>query len=149
VLALREATLADAALLRGWRNDPTTREASRHTAEVSEQEHAEWLERVLDDPNRLLLVAEEAGRPVGQLRLDREDDRWEISVSLDEQARGRGLGTALIDAGVEQLAGRGGKFVEAWVRTGNEVSVRSFRRAGFEAAPELGGAEFTVLTREL
>ena len=83
---LRPATVADAVLLRIWRNDPATRAASRHSGGVEAEEHAAWLDRTLADPDRLLLVAELGGAPVGQVRLDRDGECWEISVSLAPEA---------------------------------------------------------------
>jgi RimJ/RimL family protein N-acetyltransferase len=147
-LTLRPATSSDASLLRAWRNEPATRAASRNTAEVGEAEHRAWLARVLADPRRMLFVAERGGDPIGQVRLDAAGEGWEISVSLAPEARGAGLGSALIERGVEQLraAGREGP-VEAWVRADNAPSLRAFRRAGFVDEPARRDAEFTVLVR--
>jgi RimJ/RimL family protein N-acetyltransferase len=149
LLRLRAATLADAALLMTWRNDPATRAASRNTAEVDEEEHAAWLARTLADPYRLLLVAELEGTPVGQVRLEWGGERWEISVSLAAEARGRGLSIPLIEGGVEWVEDEGGGWVEAWVRPENARSRAAFERAGFLEEPERADQEFLVLTRRV
>jgi RimJ/RimL family protein N-acetyltransferase len=137
-LTLRQATVADADLLRAWRNDPGTLAASWEREPVEPAGHVRWLSGVLADPNRHLLVAEEGARPVGQVRFDGGDDgAWLISVAIAPEERGRGLGSELIRAGVAWLCERdGGARVLAQVRTGNEQSLRAFDRAGFERTRE-------------
>jgi RimJ/RimL family protein N-acetyltransferase len=150
VLKLRPAAQSDAALLRAWRNDPVTRAASRNTDAVGEAEHEVWLARTLADPGQRLLVAEADGRPAGQVRLERGADSWEISVALAPERRGTGLGAALIQAGVEQLAAEGTEGqMEAWIRVGNEPSMRAFERAGFSEDPGRSNDEYRLLTRAI
>jgi RimJ/RimL family protein N-acetyltransferase len=149
-LTLRPATAADAPLLREWRNEPATRAASRNTGEVGEAEHVAWLESAMADPDWRLFVAERDERPVGQVRFYRSGDTWEISVSLAPELRGGGLGAAVIDAGVERLRADGAEgTVEAWVRTGNQPSLRAFENGGFVERPERASPEFRVLTLTL
>jgi L-amino acid N-acyltransferase YncA len=149
-VTLRPALSSDAALLRTWRNDPATRAASRNTGEVTEAEHAAWLETVLSDGDQRLFVAEREGRTLGQVRFQREGGAWEISITVAPESRGAGLGAALIDAGLAELRAEGADgTVEAWVRVGNDASLCAFRRAGFSAEPARSDAEFALLTRAL
>jgi RimJ/RimL family protein N-acetyltransferase len=145
-LRVRPATELDAERLLSWRNDPETRAASRSTAEVSPEEHREWLDGVLDDPDRQLLIAEIGSRPVGQVRFDRTRGyRFEISVSLESGLRGRGLGGELIETGCEWLWRRtNATEVEALVRGGNESSLRAFAAVGFRPSGD-GGEGFVRL----
>ncbi len=133
-LALRPASESDAEQLRSWRNDPETRAASRGTAEVGAEEHTAWLAAVLEDPDRQLLICELDGEPVGQVRFDRlAEHRYEISIALATEARGRGLSSCLIALAVEKLRESSpGTEVEAHVREGNARSLAAFRRAGFQ-----------------
>jgi RimJ/RimL family protein N-acetyltransferase len=146
-LCLRPASPADAELLRAWRNDPEARAASRHPAEVTPEGHAAWLAGVLADPDRLLLVAELAGEPVGQVRFDRlAEGRYEISVALAVEARGRGLSSGLISLAVGRLRESvPGAVVEAHVRRENARSLAAFRRAGFGPPGEADADGFLVL----
>jgi RimJ/RimL family protein N-acetyltransferase len=132
---IRAATRADSDLLLAWRNDPGTRAASRGQESVAAAGHERWLEDVLADDDRALLVGERRGEPVGQLRFDRVDAlRWEISVTVAPEARGRGIGRALIEAGIDWLWSTEpcARVVEAWVRRGNDRSLRAFAACGFE-----------------
>ncbi|MDB5888528.1 MAG: GCN5-like N-acetyltransferase, partial [Rhodocyclales bacterium] len=56
-IVLRPATLQDAALLLDWRNDPLTRLSSHSADEIPLDEHLAWLNRILGDPLRQLLIA--------------------------------------------------------------------------------------------
>jgi RimJ/RimL family protein N-acetyltransferase len=146
-LDLRPATPDDAGLLRRWRNDPTTRAASRHTGEISPEEHVLWLERVLDDPDRHLLIAELDSKPAGQVRFDSlGSGDYKISVSIDPAVRGAGLSVELVRAGLDWLWRRAADAsrVIAEVRRGNDRSIRTFEAAGFlPSAPDSG--EFVLL----
>jgi spore coat polysaccharide biosynthesis predicted glycosyltransferase SpsG/RimJ/RimL family protein N-acetyltransferase len=138
-LEARPATASDAELLRGWRNDPSVRSASRSTEEITAQAHVAWLTGVLEDDARVLLVVEQDGKPLGTVRFDRLHERlWEVSITLAPDARGRGLAHGVLAAA--ETAWRrqvgDGPAVLACVRPANASSARLFLRAGYRPAPE-------------
>jgi len=114
---------------------------------VSEDEHAAWLEGVLADPDRQLLVCELDDAPIGQVRFDRlKEGRFEISVSLAGEARGRGLSSRLIALAVSYLRESSpDAVVEAHVRPGNHRSLAAFQAAGFRQASESAQGGFLIL----
>lgn len=132
-LTLRGATEGDRDRLLAWRNDPDTRAASRHTEVVLAEAHSAWLQGVLADPDRQLLIAELDGVAVGQVRFDRvRGYRHEISASLDPAARGKGIGALLIAGACEWLwLATNASVVVAFVRDDNDASSRAFEWAGF------------------
>jgi RimJ/RimL family protein N-acetyltransferase len=146
-LTLRAASAADAGRLREWRNDPEVRAASRNTAEVGAAEHDAWLAAALADPYVELLICELGGEPVGQVRFDRRGERrYEISVALAAEARGRGLSAPLIALALERRReSLPDAEVEAHVRAENARSLAAFRRAGFRPAGEAGEEGFVVM----
>jgi RimJ/RimL family protein N-acetyltransferase len=112
-----------------------TRAAGLHPRRISRDEHERWLAARIDSPASRVLIAEEAGRPVGQFRLERDEDgQVEIGILTAPEARGRGVGRRLLRAGIAwaradaALAPAG--FV-ALVRPENEPSLALFRGAGF------------------
>lgn len=127
-LAVRLATAGDSALLLAWRNDSETRAWSHNTDLVAPDEHEAWLARVLADPDRRLSIAELEGRPVGTVRFDRDDDHWEVSITVAPAARGRGLAVPILLAAENSL---GTAHLRACVRRDNAASVALFRRAGY------------------
>lgn len=131
-MRLREATPRDSALLLGWRNDPDVRAASRSRRRIGSAEHERWLRGVIRDPLRHLLIAEEGGEPVGQLRLDRIGEGvFEVSISVRSESRG-GTGGRLLREGIRYARKLGASGLEAVVRNGNERSLRLFQSQGFE-----------------
>lgn len=136
-LLLRPATAADADLLLEWRNDPTTRAASFSSAEVPRADHIRWLERKLVDPDCALLIVEEGGEPVGQVRLERHGETAEVHIALAPEARGRSVGRRALRAAVaEAPALLGVRRVRARVKRENEGSRSAFAAAGFRVAAD-------------
>ncbi|WP_051470947.1 bifunctional UDP-2,4-diacetamido-2,4,6-trideoxy-beta-L-altropyranose hydrolase/GNAT family N-acetyltransferase [Patulibacter minatonensis] len=138
VLRQRPATEDDAALLLRWRNDPAVRAVSVTSDPIAPDEHRGWLRRVLADPDRTLLVVERAGVPVATVRFDRDPAAGdaEISVTVDPQARGGGLGRRVLRESTErELASRPGlRRVRALVHADNTASLRAFEAAGYGPA---------------
>ncbi len=72
---------------------------------------------------------------VGQIRYDITDDTAVVSLSLAREARGRGLGPALIWRGSERcFADSSVKLIRAYVKPDNKASIRAFSKAGFTDA---------------
>ncbi|SFN16515.1 Spore coat polysaccharide biosynthesis protein SpsG, predicted glycosyltransferase [Pseudonocardia ammonioxydans] len=133
VLHARPATLDDAELLLGWRNDPETRRWSRSTDEIDPDTHRRWLAGSLDRVDRSLLVVADLDGPVGTVRWDRECSGWEVSITVAPERRGGGLAVPLLRAGEEALRTRTGTGtpVIAVVHADNAASARLFARAGY------------------
>lgn len=128
-LTVRPAKQEDAQMMFDWRGDPTTRAVSRETDELVWSEHLAWLNRVLKDPARPLMVGEIGGRPVGVIRFDfSEDTRAEVSLYLDPALHGLGLGTHLLLAGE---AAAGPAVIDATVLRDNRASQRLFEACGY------------------
>lgn len=131
-IGLRSATIRDADLLLQWRNDPITRESSRNSNMVGEEEHVSWLRSVLEDPRRKLFIAEEAGLAVGTVRADWHNDLVELSWTVSAEARGRGVGKRMVKLLAEQISGP----VCAEVKPGNMASVKIAEYAGMKLKEE-------------
>jgi RimJ/RimL family protein N-acetyltransferase len=140
-LALRRAGPADEELLLSWRNDAATRAASFSQEPIDPATHHAWLERALADPDTLVLIAEEEGRPVAQVRVNRTAAGiGEIHVVVAPEARGRGVARSTLVAGTaEAAAALEVREVLARVKPGNPASLRAFRSAGFGEQRERGG----------
>ncbi|MEA2195329.1 MAG: hypothetical protein QOG42_1763, partial [Solirubrobacteraceae bacterium] len=129
----RPATHADAADLLAWRNDPATRAASLTQHEISRDEHAAWLDGVLRDRDRSLLVVQRAGSAIAGVRFDRRGDEAEISVQVAPDRQAAGAGTQAIREATElQLAAHPALArIIATVNRRNSRSRRAFERAGY------------------
>jgi predicted dehydrogenase/RimJ/RimL family protein N-acetyltransferase len=135
-VTLRAVRLQDADRLLAWRNDPETRRWSRSSHEITPEEHADWLGRALTDPLTRLWIAESDRRPIAHVRVGPEAHGIaEVHVALAPEARGRGLGAAVLtEAAARTLAEPGISRLYADVKPGHEASLRAFARAAFVPA---------------
>lgn len=143
---LRDATTADLADIRRWRNHERVRAVSLTAHEISAEEHRNWWARVAADPSRRVLVYQRSGVPSGvvtffdhdravrtagwgfYLDLDGLDERGETLPAWMEIQRDA-LDYAFDRLGVHVLTGE--------VLEENTVVRRMNRRFGFtEADPE-------------
>jgi RimJ/RimL family protein N-acetyltransferase len=139
-IELRPARPDDGGRLFAWANDPATRAASFDREPIPWQAHLAWLAAVLGDPDRRLWIAEEAGVPVGQLRVDRmEGGVGVVSIGLAPGARSRGLGRAVLRIGLAAAVHELGiRRARAVVVSSNLPSRRLFEGAGFVAIAGAG-----------
>ena len=146
-ITLRPATEADREILYRWRSDPTVRANSFHTQEIPFADHCVWFEKLMRDPSRMQFIAESDGEAVGQIRFAIEDQEALISYSIDGEKRGRGLGTALLEALAAKLRGDARVLrLVGDVKKGNTASRRAFLRAGFaeQGQDEAGNYRYTL-----
>ena len=134
---------ADAALVMAWRNDPVTLAVSyHHEPKRWDGFWPEFREGYFpgDAPAPAFAVWE--GERVGFLRFaaaaDPEGGRRciDLSINLAPEARGRGLGRAVLAAADGYLRAAGAEVVYAEVRTGNAASRRAFEAAGYRSLGE-------------
>ena len=99
---------------------------------------ADWIrltESVTTPGGQVMLVAEEAGRPLGLAFGIFDKERAKTGhvggMWVDPGARGRGAGRALLDAAIAWARSRGLGRLELWVTQGNSPAVRLYERAGF------------------
>jgi spore coat polysaccharide biosynthesis protein SpsF len=133
-LALRPAEGADAGRLLAWRNETEAVRQSASGRAVDSVEHARWFAGAIDDPAHRIWIGELDGRPIGMVRVDVQSAVGTVSILVDAQARGRGVGTALLRALNETLCGDCQiKTLVAHVRPANSASLKAFGANGYES----------------
>jgi RimJ/RimL family protein N-acetyltransferase len=139
----RTATLGDAAILLTWRNNPLTREFSHHSELIQRDEHLEWLtarlERAQFEPFFLFSADYKA---IGMSRLDilsGSVNKYEISILVDPNQHGKGIGTRILNMTCEAFFGLHPSYtIVASVHQNNSVSQNLFTSHGFELVPSEG-----------
>lgn len=130
---LRNAELRDAKLLFEWRNEEECRRNSFHSTEIPFEEHQEWFRKKLQSKNSWIFIYEIEGRPVGQARLDCQDEGWVISYSIDKNYRMRGYGTDILKLVEQWLKEKEKKYkLYAYVKEENIASQKIFEKLGYE-----------------
>jgi len=136
---LRPANPADGEMIFCWRNHPVVRRYSGDAREIDWETHCEWFRQSLQNPNRILLIAEADGNPLGVLRYDLSETRLstqqsaQVSVYLKPEKIGQGYGANLLVAGVQWIRNQHpsvSKLV-AEILPENAASIRAFERAGY------------------
>lgn len=135
MVTFRRATAEDAGAVWDWRNDARVRSVSRGTDLISWDEHRSWYSRCLDDPSRVLLIADVESAPTAVVRFDLRSDgkSAEVSIYLTPNAHSRGLGSTVIREAVAWLEREMAavRWIDAHVRVDNVASARAFLNAGF------------------
>jgi len=119
-----------------WGNTAVTQDAIRAN-----------VERVMGgDDGEFLLGALDSGEPAGvcQLRYrwsvwKSADDAWLEDLFVREDARGCGLGRALVEAAIERARGRGCKRIELDVNEDNAAARALYEACGFLTEPKPPG----------
>jgi phosphinothricin acetyltransferase len=110
------------------------------------QRAAWWDEH--SDPVQPVIVAEDASGVVGfaYLTLMSKKHGWrftrEDTIYVDDRARGKGVGSVLLQALLEEARGIGVRLVVASITSSNEVSIRLHERFGFEVVGVLRNAGY-------
>ena len=102
--------------------------------------YAAFLQTQLEDPDIVILVAEQDGEVIGYAYAGVEGrDYMSLrgpagvlhDIVVDPAHRGNGVGQKLLDAALAELEARGAPQVVLWTAEGNESAQRLFARAGF------------------
>ena len=129
-LELRRANRNDAKMLFEWRNDPSTRTNSLQSAPLEWEKHLNWLAACLDNPNRMLYIAEMNHVPCGTVRADKIGSEYELSWTVAPAERGKGIGQRLVAALIATLPPDA--YYQAVVLTENAASHKIAQRLGME-----------------
>lgn len=133
---LRAMCAEDLEKVRAWRNHPEVRRWMHNPSEIGAEEHAAWFERSLLDPSQRLLIAEEAGSPIGFVRftgIDKKSAEWGFyKVPGAPAGSGTRLGQVALNYAFGSLAL---KSVHATVLSNNQRSLRFHRKLGFQNLP--------------
>jgi spore coat polysaccharide biosynthesis protein SpsF len=133
-VSLRPARAADAKLLHEWVNRPESLAAKLKTTQaIPWERHLQWFESRLASPSCGIWIAESGGRPVGQVRAERDgESRFAVDIFVIPEARGTGVALAMLEALAAACAQRWpGAPLVARIKPDNWASRRLFAKAGY------------------
>ena len=141
-LKIVNADLSHSRNIWDWRNDPISRSFSRKTNLVEWNDHDAWFRKSLKNKERFLYLGinEEPPHeiPIGIIRFDLVDfvrKHYEVSINIAPNARGKGLGHALLKSGtnkfLKDIDMRQCIRIYASVKLDNFASIRLFTSAGY------------------
>lgn len=132
-----------------WRNHADVRRWMHQQEEIPREMHEAWFARCSADPSQALLIIEEAGQPIGFVRLSDIRDgvaEWGFyKVPGSPSGTGLRMGLAALEYGFLHL---GLERVTACVLACNKRSLHFHRKLGFSpaspAAPASGTEHFLL-----
>ncbi|MBI5247181.1 MAG: GNAT family N-acetyltransferase [Elusimicrobia bacterium] len=140
--AIRAAVLADLPAVTEIYNQAVLRATGTFDTEPKTlEQQKEWFAR--HGSSHPVIVAEENGAVVGWACVSQYSDRCayaktaEVSVYIDEKARGRGIGGELLDGILDAAKKAGLAQILARITEGNDVSLRLHAKRGFFEAGRL------------
>ncbi|WP_286727553.1 MULTISPECIES: GNAT family N-acetyltransferase [Sphingobacterium] len=128
---LRQAYPQDIDLLFRWANEDSVRNNSFDSKPIVWENHVAWYRLKLQDlSSKIFILVDQQATSVGQIRLDKVDDCWEIDYSIDVNHRGKGYGKLIVSLIFEKVSP--GSKLKAVVKSTNSASLSVFRKLGFE-----------------
>lgn len=148
-LRLRDIETTDMDLLFKWANDPTVRQNAFNTEPIPYENHRAWFARMLADKDIEQYILCDGEIPLGQIRLNVEDDKAVIDYSIDKEWRGKGLGVRMVLMAEEELKNKKTDVIYsmAQVKYENTASARVFEKCGYDAEKYEKYIEFTKRIR--
>lgn len=132
-LYLKKAEAKDCDLLFHWSNDRTVRLNSFNQDEIKYDEHVKWFNKKINSDTCCIYILYSDNLPVGQVRIDIENNEAVISYSIDKNYRGRGLSSkmlSLLEVRIKEDSNWISTLI-AYVKYNNITSQSVFQKLGY------------------
>lgn len=130
----RKANISDAKCYYNWLNDPTVREQSFNSAFVNWEQHYNWFQEKIIDPNYIFYIFQtNNNKLIGQVRLQKIDNiNSIIGVSVSNEFRGLGYGSIILKmACINFLINHPNFIINAYIKIDNYSSINIFKKSNF------------------
>jgi RimJ/RimL family protein N-acetyltransferase/endonuclease IV len=137
-IRLRTASWNDCETILRMANSPDVRAVSFSSEIIDMPTHEKWFKAKLETPNAFFIIAEDANTAeiAAQIRFETTNGDWTISISLNREFRGKGLGVRLIETASAIFFDRHPETprILAYIKPENKASIRAFEKAGYKYA---------------
>lgn len=131
-LQIRKVSRSDCRLLWMWVNEPEAIANFFSSRAIPWEEHVQWFETKIHDPNCHIFIGVRADGEIGQVRFEVSHEEAEVSISVDRRWRGQGNGERLLELGIEALLRETRvRRIHSHVKPSNRSSLRLFEQCGF------------------
>jgi len=97
LLMLRLCNEDDIDVIYRMANDSTVRENAFDSSIIPYEDHCKWYSGSLMNKNRIMYIVEKNKVAIGQIRLDKQDNKAIISYSIEKNNRRKGYGKHILD----------------------------------------------------
>lgn len=148
---MKRARLLDVDAVFALSNEPDVRAASFSSEPIPYKEHLAWYEKQLQSESGRFFLFYKGETLAAQVRFQRESGSvFTVSVSVSRAFRGTGLAKIAMRAALQSLQGvRSVSRIDAYIKKGNDVSVRYFTALGFREELTCKTADRFLYTLEL
>lgn len=131
-LYLRKANLQDSKMIFNWRNEPDVRINSLHTERIMYDTHLKWFQKRLLSNESHIYICMKGETPIGQIRIDYEENKGEISYSIASEYRGKGYGKNMLELLEDKEREQGRiEILFGIVKRNNLASQKCFEKLGY------------------
>lgn len=102
-LNFRKVQISDCDLIYSWANEYEVRNNAFNSNEIKYENHKRWFYSKLNNPNSVIYVILDNNTPIGQIRIDIENNEGKIDYSIDYKYRGKGYGTRSLSLIVNRI----------------------------------------------
>lgn len=133
-LTIRKAQSKDSQFLFNLRNEESVRAVSLNSDLISLDTHQQWFRKRLVNPNSIIYISESDFVPIAQTRYEVSGEEAEVSIAVVKEFRGKGYGSEILKKTASHFFKDFPEVrtVKAFINLGNEASVHSFRKAGYQ-----------------
>lgn len=138
-LTYRDATLSDLdTIVKIYNSTISSRMVTADTEPVTTESRMKWFDDHSSDKRPLWVIENEAQETIGWISFQSFYGRpaygatVEISIYLDENQRGKGMGKQVLQYAIDQCPGMGIKTILGYIFAHNEASLKLFRHFGFD-----------------
>lgn len=111
-------------------NDELVRQSSFNQEEINWEKHQNWFKNKISDKNSLFYIVQNIENIfMGYIRLDKESNKWIVTIHLKEEFRYKGFGVQILK---KICILNADKCIIAFVKEKNRPSYNSFIKAGFK-----------------
>ncbi len=121
--------------VRQWRNDRAVTKFFQ-IIEIDQETHLKWLKSLQEDnPKNIAFVIQEGGNNIGlvyfsKINYERQDSDWGMYIK-DENYRGKGIGTEVMNWSFNYLSQIGIKTLNLEVLKNNPIAINLYEKMGF------------------
>lgn len=130
---IKLATIEDMKAVFGLSNDELVRANSFNQEKINWENHQRWFKNKINDNNCVFyLVKDSQNKLISQVRFDKNNDGADISISISQEFRGKGLAADILKLTSNKIIKENNvKRINAYVKNENIPSKISFERAGY------------------
>lgn len=132
-ISIRKATENDTEITYRWVNDEGTRKNSFSSEPITFSNHESWFLSKLINTDSEYFIVESGGQAAGIVRFDKDpkSQNYIIGINIAPEYRGKGLSDKFISMACQLFFTNHHHTIDAYIKSANLASVRSFEKANF------------------